>query len=125
MALAAGVAAVKQGLLRHLRIPLQEAWATSSSSSSALAGASVSWARKYAGGGHLDKTEVTDRVINVTKHFEKIDPAKDLGLDSLDVVELVMAFEEEFAVEIPDADADKIFSVEDAVNYIASHPMAK
>lgn len=53
-------------------------------------------------------------------HFEK-----DLGLDSLDVVELVMAFEEEFAVEIPDADADKIFSVEDAVNYIASHPMAK
>lgn len=55
-----------------------------------------------------------------TAHFEK-----DLGLDSLDVVELVMAFEEEFQVEIPDADADKIFSVEDAVNYIASHPMAK
>lgn len=53
-------------------------------------------------------------------HFEK-----DLGLDSLDVVELVMAFEEEFAVEIPDADADKIFTVDDAVNYIASHPMAK
>ena len=36
-----------------------------------------------------------------------------------------MAFEEEFAIEIPDTDADKIFSVEDAVNYIASHPMAK
>ncbi len=50
---------------------------------------------------------------------------KDLGLDSLDVVELVMAFEEEFAIEIPDADADKISSVTDAVNYIASHPMAK
>jgi NADH dehydrogenase (ubiquinone) 1 alpha/beta subcomplex 1 len=53
-------------------------------------------------------------------HFEK-----DLGLDSLDVVELVMAFEEEFAIEIPDADADKILSVEDAVNYVAQHPMAK
>ena len=53
-------------------------------------------------------------------HFEK-----DLGLDSHDVVELVMAFEEEFAIEIPDTDADKIFSVEDAVNYIARHPMAK
>ena len=53
-------------------------------------------------------------------HFEK-----DLGLDSLDVVELVMAFEEEFAIEIPDADADKIISVEDAVNYVAQHPMAK
>ena len=36
-----------------------------------------------------------------------------------------MAFEEEFAIEIPDADADKIASVTDAVNYIASHPMAK
>lgn len=53
-------------------------------------------------------------------HFEK-----DLGLDSLDVVELVMAFEEEFCIEIPDADADKIFSVDDAVNYVAQHPMAK
>ena len=53
-------------------------------------------------------------------HFEK-----DLGLDSLDIVELVMAVEEEFSVEIPDADADKIFSVEDAINYIASHPQAK
>lgn len=82
----------------------------------------------------MDKDEVTQRVLEVTKHFEKIDPAKvlpaahfekDLGLDSLDVVELVMAFEEEFQVEIPDADADKIFSVDDAVNYIASHPMAK
>jgi len=50
---------------------------------------------------------------------------KDLGLDSLDVVELVMAFEEEFAVEIPDADADKIACVADAVDYIAQHPMAK
>jgi NADH dehydrogenase (ubiquinone) 1 alpha/beta subcomplex 1 len=50
---------------------------------------------------------------------------KDLGLDSLDVVELVMAFEEEFGVEIPDADADKIVSVTDAVKYIAAHPMAK
>jgi acyl carrier protein len=43
----------------------------------------------------------------------------------LDVVELVMAFEEEFAVEIPDADADKIATVQDAVDYLAQHPMAK
>jgi NADH dehydrogenase (ubiquinone) 1 alpha/beta subcomplex 1 len=40
-------------------------------------------------------------------------------------VELVMAVEEEFSVEIPDADADKIMTVEDAINYIASHPQAK
>jgi NADH dehydrogenase (ubiquinone) 1 alpha/beta subcomplex 1, acyl-carrier protein len=46
-------------------------------------------------------------------------------LDSLDVVELVMAFEEEFGIEIPDTDADRIFTVEDAVNYISQHPQAK
>lgn len=50
---------------------------------------------------------------------------KDLGLDSLDVVELVMALEEEFGVEIPDAEADKISSVGEAVNYIISNPLAK
>ena len=42
----------------------------------------------------------------------------DLGADSLDTVELVMAFEEEFGVEIPDEDAEKIQSVGDAVKYI-------
>jgi acyl carrier protein len=44
----------------------------------------------------------------------------DLGADSLDVVELVMAFEEEFGIEIPDEDAEKIAKVEDAVAYISS-----
>lgn len=42
----------------------------------------------------------------------------DLGADSLDVVELVMAFEEEFDVEIPDEDAEKITTVNDAIQYI-------
>jgi NADH dehydrogenase (ubiquinone) 1 alpha/beta subcomplex 1 len=43
----------------------------------------------------------------------------------LDAVEVVMAIEDEFAIEIPDAEADKILSVEDAVEYISGHPMAK
>jgi acyl carrier protein len=42
----------------------------------------------------------------------------DLGADSLDIVELVMAFEEEFGIEIPDEDAEKITTVQDAANYI-------
>lgn len=42
----------------------------------------------------------------------------DLGADSLDVVELVMAFEEAFDLEIPDEDAEKIQTVQDAINYI-------
>ena len=45
----------------------------------------------------------------------------DLGADSLDTVELVMAFEEEFGVEIPDDAAEKIVKVEDAVNYIEAN----
>ena len=43
---------------------------------------------------------------------------EDLGADSLDTVELVMAFEEEFGIEIPDEDAEKIATVSDAVTYI-------
>ena len=45
----------------------------------------------------------------------------DLGADSLDTVELVMALEEEFGIEIPDEDAEKIRSVQDAVDYIGKH----
>ena len=43
---------------------------------------------------------------------------EDLGADSLDTVELVMAFEEEFAVEVPDEDAEKLLTVGDVVKYI-------
>lgn len=45
----------------------------------------------------------------------------DLGADSLDLVELVMVLEEEFGYEIPDEDAEKIQTVQDAVNYVTSH----
>ena len=45
----------------------------------------------------------------------------DLGADSLDIVELVMAFEEAFEIEIPDEDAEKIATVKDATEYISAH----
>ena len=45
----------------------------------------------------------------------------DLGADSLDTVELVMAFEEEFETEIPDEDAEKLTSVQEAIDYIIAH----
>jgi acyl carrier protein len=45
----------------------------------------------------------------------------DLGADSLDTVELVMALEEGFGIEIPDEDAEKITTVKDAINYIEAH----
>ena len=45
----------------------------------------------------------------------------DLGADSLDLVEMIMSLEEEFGVEIPDEDAEKIVSVQDAITYIDAH----
>jgi acyl carrier protein len=49
---------------------------------------------------------------------------EDLGADSLDIVELVMALEEEFGIDIPDEDADKLKTVGDAMNYLKSHANA-
>jgi acyl carrier protein len=54
----------------------------------------------------------------VTQNASFVD---DLGADSLDTVELVMAFEEEFGCEIPDEAAEKILTIQDAINYIEQH----
>jgi NADH dehydrogenase (ubiquinone) 1 alpha/beta subcomplex 1 len=90
--------------------------------------------RTFAAQTFLDAGDVTERIISVVKNFDQVDGNKvndkvkftdDLGLDSLDVVEVVMAIEDEFAIEIPDAEADKMSSIQDAVEYITSHPMAK
>jgi len=61
----------------------------------------------------VDQLGVDAKEVNQEASF--ID---DLGADSLDTVELVMAFEEEFDIEIPDDDAEKILTVKDAINYI-------
>ncbi|MEJ2183329.1 MAG: acyl carrier protein [Nitrospirota bacterium] len=58
--------------------------------------------------------------VNVSEVTEEASFVDDLGADSLDTVELVMAFEEAFGVEIPDEEAEKILKVGDAVNYIKS-----
>ena len=73
---------------------------------------------------------VFDRVKKVVVEQLSVDEAlvtpeasftSDLGADSLDTVELVMAFEEEFGTEIPDDEAEKIATVQDAVNYIEAN----
>jgi acyl carrier protein len=63
-----------------------------------------------------DQLGVGEEEIKATSSF--ID---DLGADSLDIVELVMAMEEEFEVEIPDEEAENIKTVQDAVNYVTTH----
>jgi acyl carrier protein len=73
---------------------------------------------------------VEKRVIEIIVEQLKVSPEEvaleasfidDLGADSLDLVELIMAMEEEFGLEISDEDAEKIQTVQDAVNYISEH----
>ena len=61
----------------------------------------------------IDKLGVDESAITEEAHF-----VNDLGADSLDTVELIMEFEEEFSIEIPDEDAEKLQSVGQAVDYI-------
>lgn len=61
----------------------------------------------------VEQLGVKDEEVTVDASF-----VDDLGADSLDTVELVMALEEEFETEIPDEDAEKIVTIKDAVNYI-------
>ncbi|KAK3674587.1 mitochondrial acyl carrier protein [Recurvomyces mirabilis] len=95
---------------------------------------SISAIRCYASSSGLGQDEVTGRIMDLLKNFDKVqDPSKlsasshftnDLGLDSLDTVEVVMAIEEEFSIEIPDKEADAIHSVNQAVDYIMAQPDA-
>ncbi len=64
----------------------------------------------------VEQLGVADTAVTMEASF--ID---DLGADSLDIVELIMALEEEFDIEIPDADAEKVVTVNDVVEYIKEH----
>jgi len=61
----------------------------------------------------VDQLDATESEIEATSSF-----VDDLGADSLDQVELIMAFEEEFEIDIPDEEAEKIATIADAVQYI-------
>jgi acyl carrier protein len=64
----------------------------------------------------MDKLDVDENKISTSAHF-----IEDLGADSLDTVELIMQFEEDFGIEIPDEDAEKILTVQDAYTYISKN----
>ena len=57
--------------------------------------------------------------VEIEKVTDEASFVEDLGADSLDTVELVMAFEEEFSIEIPDEDAEKMATVGDAIRYLS------
>ncbi|KFO33515.1 hypothetical protein H920_05052 [Fukomys damarensis] len=84
--------------------------------------------RQYSDAPSLTLEGIKDRVLYVLKLYDKIDPEKlsvnshfmkDLGLDSLDQVEIIMAMEDEFGFEIPDIDAEKLMCPQEIVDYIA------
>mmetsp|Transcript_2394 Transcript_2394/g.3466 ORF Transcript_2394/g.3466 Transcript_2394/m.3466 type:complete len:124 (-) Transcript_2394:332-703(-) len=87
------------------------------------------------GGGHfLPRDEIEPRVMDCIKNFRDVDGtkvtaeanfSKDLGLDSLDTVELVLSFEDEFNIEIPETEAESITCANDAIKYISQTPFAK
>ncbi|XP_072960214.1 acyl carrier protein 2, mitochondrial-like [Typha angustifolia] len=131
------VAAARSALLKHFRLAAG-APATLHPPHAAISSGFLLLRRRgfsdEVKGSFLDKGEVADRIVTVVKNFQKVEPSKvtpnahfqkDLGLDSLDTVEIVMALEEEFGFEIPDNEADKIESIKVAVDFIASHPQAK
>lgn len=64
----------------------------------------------------VDKLTVDESEVSPSAEF-----SKDLGADSLDTVELIMEFEKEFGITIPDEDAEKITTVGDAITYIEEH----
>ncbi|CAH8277178.1 unnamed protein product [Arabidopsis lyrata] len=126
--------AARGALLKYLRVNVTPSLQISSSITSPPLYVLLRRFSEEVRGSFLDKSEVTDRVLSVVKNFQKVEPSRvtpkahfnnDLGLDSLDTVEVVMALEEEFGFEIPDNEADKIQSVDLAVDFIASHPQAK
>ncbi|KDQ20309.1 hypothetical protein BOTBODRAFT_27731 [Botryobasidium botryosum FD-172 SS1] len=89
--------------------------------------------RGYSAAAGLSKEDIQARIFDVLKSFEKVKTEKitptasfadDLGLDSLDAVEVVMNIEEEFSIEIPDAEADEIKTVQQAIDYISKTPEA-
>uniref|UniRef100_A0A8D8KMJ9 Acyl carrier protein n=1 Tax=Culex pipiens TaxID=7175 RepID=A0A8D8KMJ9_CULPI len=84
--------------------------------------------RSYSAKEPLTLQLIKERVLLVLKLYDKVNPEKlsleshfinDLGLDSLDHVEVIMAMEDEFGFEIPDGDAEKLFKPADIVQYIA------
>ncbi|XP_068343770.1 acyl carrier protein 1, mitochondrial-like [Pyrus communis] len=124
--------ALRAAVLQHVRVPVQTLNPALTLTGGKWTSPSLRWMSSH-GDDHLTKSEVTDRVLSVVKSFPKVDPStvtpdvnfqKDLGLDSLDNVEIVIALEEEFKLEIPDLEAVRIDSTNLAIEYIYNHPMA-
>jgi acyl carrier protein len=94
----------------------------------------TNYVKATSGRGGMGMASVEERVKQIIVEQLGVDEAEvtptasfvdDLGADSLDQVELVMAFEEAFGIEVPDEDAEKMTTVKDAIEYIDKHSKGK
>eukprot|EP01132_Coremiostelium_polycephalum_P007848 gene7848-9662_t len=87
----------------------------------------------YGSDARLSEKEISDRVVDIVSKYDKVQGLnvtpnstfKELGLDSLDSADILVAVEEEFGIEIPDEDADRISSCLETISYIRKNPTAK
>ena len=96
----------------------------------APAGSMMNQIRNYSGAEPMDLETIKQRVLLVLNLYDKINPEKltvdshfykDLGLDSLDHVEVIMAMEDEFGFEIPDDHGEKLLTPQQIIRYVADH----
>ncbi|XP_072988667.1 acyl carrier protein 3, mitochondrial [Typha latifolia] len=117
---------VRKSILRHVRLSCYQ-----QPSASTLGGSPLSGTSRYMciSSKKTSSEHIMARVLQLVKKYDKIDGTKvtesadfqkDLCLDSLDRVELIMAVEQEFSIEIPDDKADKLSCCSDVVKYILS-----
>lgn len=117
-------------LFRSLRTPLVR----QPIAPAAISITKSSFVRFYAGFPALSRDLAKERIVELLEGYDKVDSAKeiteesafvqDLGLDSLDVVEVVMEVEHEFNIQIPDHEADTLKTVGQTVDYILAQPDA-
>lgn len=116
----------RSSVLRTLKTPL----VTRSSFKGLTPVLKPTFIRHYAGFPALTRDLAKERIVELLEGFDKVDTSKeitedssfsqDLGLDSLDVVEVVMELEHEFNIQIPDHEADTIKTVGQSIDYILS-----
>ncbi|KAK6201420.1 mitochondrial acyl carrier protein [Scheffersomyces amazonensis] len=124
----------RAAVLRSMRAPVGARIACQQPIRSVLSMTQIkpTFIRTYSAPAGLTREDAKERVLELLEGYDKIDATKeikedasfvqDLGLDSLDVVEVVMELEHEFNIQIPDNEADSIKTVGQAIDYVLSQP---
>ncbi|XP_054778788.1 acyl carrier protein 3, mitochondrial [Prosopis cineraria] len=119
---------IRKSILRHINLRSTERWFLARDENVQMQ------LRRLCSSTDASSDMILDRVIGLVKNYNRINASKvtetadfqkDLNLDSLDRVELIMALEEEFSIEIPDEKAEKLTCCADVAKYISSEASQK